>query len=101
MDKTTKLVLAGIVLLGNQVHAYSYTDTIRRQQDIANYNGYRAAAESKYYKRREKLYRKLNKNLRKYGYAHARAMAADASLVGLEGRMYSSGYRPMDMYASD
>lgn len=103
--KTISVVLFAVIAIGGikgaPAKADYYGDTIRRQEDIATYNGYHAKAEAKMYKQRAKAYSKARRRFQKYGTAHSKAMSADAALVGTEARMNKKGYRPARSYVSD
>ena len=101
--KTTTIALLAVIAIGGirAAKADYYGNQIRRQQDIATYNGYHANAEAKMYKQRAKAYRKAQKRFKRYGIAHSKAMIADAALVGTEARMYKAGYKPARSYVSD
>lgn len=99
MIKRTMIIGSILTMLSAQ--AYDYGATIRRHEDIANYNKYYAEAELAMYKERVKKYKKLSRDLRQYGESHSRAMQSDAALVGYEAKMYSYGTRPSRSYASE
>lgn len=97
------MVATAVVLIGGVRGAKAdyYGDIIRRQQDIASYGSYRAKAEATMYKARAKAYRQASKAFKRYGDSHAKAMASDAALAGLEAQMSKQGYRPSRSYVSD
>ena len=106
MDKKKiGILLFAVVAIGGvkgaPAKADYYGDLIRRNQDIAAYNKYHAEAESEMYKARVKAYKKASKDLKKYGYAHSRAMASDAALVGIEADMHKRGYKPSKSYVAE